>query len=269
MSLPPRLEKFLIEACDLVFAVTPQKLPQRKLLEECRIVSHRGIHDNLQSKENTLEAFDLAEQKGIWGIELDFRWTRDLVPVVVHDPDLDRVFGINKKIAELDFEALTNLCPQVPSLEQVVGKYGKKMHLMIEVKQEPYPNRRQQDLILEQIFSGISPCQDYHLISLDPEMLERIECVPNWAKMPVAELNVSRLSQIALERNYAGILGHYFLIGGKVVKKHLNAGQKIGTGYPNSRNGLSREINRGVNWLFSNDAEELDRIIRDLLQEFI
>ena len=57
MSLPPRLEKFLIETCDLVFAVTPQKLPKRKLLEECRIVSHRGIHDNLQSKENTLEAF--------------------------------------------------------------------------------------------------------------------------------------------------------------------------------------------------------------------
>ena len=87
--------------------------------------------------------------------------------------------------------------------------------------------------------------------------------------MPVAELNVSRLSQIALERNYAGILGHYFLLGRNVVKKHLNAGQEIGTGYPNSRNGLSREINRGVNWLFSNDAEELDRIRRDLLQEFI
>ena len=35
-----------------------------------------------------MDAFVLAEEKGVFGIELDFRWTKDLVPVVVHDPDL-------------------------------------------------------------------------------------------------------------------------------------------------------------------------------------
>ena len=81
-------------------------------------------------------------------------------------------------------------------------------------------------------------------------MLELIECVPDHAKMPVAELNVGKLSEIALEKNYAGVLGHYFLLNGRLVQKHLEAGQKVGTGYPDSRNCMSRELNRGVNWLF-------------------
>ena len=142
------------------------------------------------------------------------------------------------------------------------------MHLMIEIKQETYPDQEQQNLILEKLLSQIEPCRDYHLISLDPGMLERIECVSNHAKMPVAELHVSELSRIALEKEYAGLLGHYLLIDAKTVQKHLDAGQKIGTGYPNSRNALSREINRGVSWLFSNDAEGLDRLKRNVLQEY-
>ena len=98
-------------------------------------------------------------------------------------------------------------------------------------------------------------------------MLELIECVPDHAKMPVAELNVGKLSEIALEKNYAGVLGHYFLLNGRLVQKHLEAGQKVGTGYSDSRNCMSRELNRGVNWLFSNDAGRLEQIRKAMLAE--
>ena len=218
MNLHPELERFLITSCDQFFSAFPQKRPAKKLLEDCLIISHRGIHDQREIKENTMDAFVLAEEKGVYGIELDFRWTRDLVPVVVHDPDLERVFGMDVQIAEHDFESLKSLCPSVPSLQQVVERFGNKMHLMIEVKHEHYPNPEHQNTILEAIFSNLIPGQDYHLISLDPEMLELIECVPDHAKMPVAELNVGKLSEIALERNYAGVLGHYFLLNGRLVQ---------------------------------------------------
>jgi len=267
MNLHPKLERFLMTSCDQFFSAFPQKRPAKKLLEDCLIISHRGIHDQRKIKENTMDAFVLAEEKGVYGIELDFRWTRDLVPVVVHDPDLERVFGMDVQIAEHDFESLKSLCPSVPSLQQVVERFGNKMHLMIEVKHEPYPNPEHQNTILEAIFSNLIPGQDYHLISLDPEMLELIECVPDHAKMPVAELNVGKLSEIALEKNYAGVLGHYFLLHGRLVQKHLEAGQKVGTGYPDSRNCMSRELNRGVNWLFSNDAGGLEQIRKAMLAE--
>ncbi len=79
MNLHPKLERFLMTSCDQFFSAFPQKRPAKKLLEDCLIISHRGIHDQREIKENTMEAFKLAEEKGVYGIELDFRWTRDLV----------------------------------------------------------------------------------------------------------------------------------------------------------------------------------------------
>jgi len=53
-----------------------------------------------------------------------------------------------------------------------------------------------------------------------------------------------------------------------LVQKHLEVGQKVGTGYPDSRNCMSRELNRGVNWLFSNDAGRLEQIRKAMLAEY-
>ena len=83
MKLPTWLETRLMQVCDLVFAVIPQQTPTLEKLGQCKIISHRGQHDNQEIFENTLTAFDHAlETDGIWGIELDFRWTKDLYPVV-------------------------------------------------------------------------------------------------------------------------------------------------------------------------------------------
>ena len=75
-------------ACDVIFAIIPQKTPTKENLRNCKIVSHRGQHDNIKILENTFKAFDNALQnKGISGIEFDFRWTKDIQPVVIHDSD--------------------------------------------------------------------------------------------------------------------------------------------------------------------------------------
>jgi len=42
-------------------------------------------------------------------------------------------------------------------------------------------------------------------------------------------------------------------------------GQSIGTGYICSKNCLIRELNRGVKWIFSNNAVELQGILNSLL----
>ena len=54
-------------------------------------------------------------------------------------------------------------------------------------------------------------------------MLELIECVPDYAKMPVAELNVENSAKL-LWKGYARGLGHY-LLHGRLVQKHIEAGQ--------------------------------------------
>ena len=268
MNLPSWLENWLMMVWDFILAVIPRQLPTLDNLENCKIISHRGQHDNKEVLENTIAAFDLAlETHGIWGIELDFRWTKDLCPVVIHDPDLLRLHGINRIVSDLTLNELKQSCPLIPTLEEVLNRYGKKLHLMVEVKEETYPQPEKQDMILKGLFSELEPSKDFHLISLEPKMLEIIKFADNSAKVLVAEYNVIELSRISLENKFAGFAGHYLLIGNKVVKLHLKSGQKIGVGYPKSKNSLFRELNRGVDWIFCNDAVGLNYILQNELNK--
>ena len=83
----------------------------------------------------------------------------------------------------------------------------------------------------------------------------------------LAIFNEQELSAVALSGGFAGLGGHYLLVTPELVRQHLAAGQMVGTGYPNSRNCLFREPNRGVKWLFSNNALELAEIREQALQE--
>jgi glycerophosphoryl diester phosphodiesterase len=42
--------------------------------------------------------------------------------------------------------------------------------------------------------------------------------------------------------------------------------QKMGTGYIGSKNCLFRELNRGIEWIFSNNAADLQKIVQHLLK---
>lgn len=55
------------------------------------VIAHRGASGH--APENTMAAFELALQQGADAIELDVRLTADGVPVVLHDPTLDRTTG--------------------------------------------------------------------------------------------------------------------------------------------------------------------------------
>jgi glycerophosphoryl diester phosphodiesterase len=268
MELPSWLESCLMQICDSIFAIVPQKAPTLENLSKCKIISHRGQHDNITVYENTLSAFDHAlETEGIWGIELDFRWTKDLHPVVVHDPDLLRLFGSNLKISEITLAELKVHCPQVPTLEEVLLRYGGKLHLMVEAKEEHYPQPEKQNMILKDLFSQLRPREDFHLLSLDPKMLVLVKFVDTSAKILVAVFNAKTLSKISLNEKYAGLGGHYMLLLKKIVKQHLDCGQKIGVGYPKSKNNLFREINRGVEWIFCNDAVVVSGILQTELKK--
>ena len=82
--------------------------------------------------------------------------------------------------------------------------------------------------------------------------------------IPIATLNMNQISELALKNDYCGIAGHYLLLDNVKLAKHRNKGQIVGTGYPASTNCLFREINRGVEWIFSNNAGELQGIANRL-----
>ena len=265
MKFFSHLEKKLEQLVDYFYAVWPQPFPGYERLKDCRIISHRGEYDNQTVFENTRKAFDRIYDAGVWGLEFDLRWTKDLHPVVVHDPDLRRVFNLDLKIADVKLEVLRARCPQVPLLKEVVQAYGRKLHLMVEIKAETYPDPERQNNILQDIFASLEPRADYHLMSLTPEMFDLITFVPPSTFIPIAIWKVSRFSRLALQKKMGGVAGHYFLLGNSIMSAHRASGQKVGTGYPGSKNCLFREINRGVEWIFSNNAAEVQTIVGRLI----
>lgn len=264
MSVFDRIESRLLHQIDRIFERRPRAAPAASRLAGCRVVSHRGEHDGRGVLENTLPAFDAAVALGVWGFECDIRWTRDLAPVVIHDPDLRRVFGLPRRVAECTLAELERDCPGLPTLAAVIARYGGKVHLMVEVKQEPYPDPVRQNRILGDLFGQLTPGTDFHLLSLAPEMFRRTRFAPPAACLPVARLNLPRLSGLALQQGYAGVAGHYALVGDGLIRRHHAAGQRVGTGYPRSMPVLFRELDRQVDWIFSNHAGRIMQWLRAL-----
>jgi glycerophosphoryl diester phosphodiesterase len=245
---------------DSIMAAIPRPVPERAALQRCKIISHRGEHDNKTVMENTLQAFSQARDAGVWGIECDIRWTADLVPVICHDASPARVFGEKAPVSAMTREQLRAVVPDIPSLQDVIQQFGGNTHLMLEIKAEPWPQPERQCETLRTLLSPLAPVDDFHILSLDPAVFEPLDFLPNECFFPVAETNVSAISAHAIERGYGGFGGHYLLLNNRLMQHHEAHRQQLGTGFPRSRNCLFRELNRGIEWIFSNDAVALQKI---------
>ncbi len=238
----------------------PHPMPPVHRLRTCRIVSHRGEHDNRDCLENTLAAFDAAADAGVWGVELDVRWTGDLVPVICHDADTQRLFGNGLFIGRTSLDALRQRMPSIPTLADVIDRYGGRQHLMIEIKAEPYPRPDLQARRMQALLAGLCPGRDFHLMSLHPSMFTRFDFLPPQTFLPIAQLRMDRISRLALKNGWNGVAGHYLMTTNRVIARHHRSGQRVGAGFADSTRSLYREINRRVDWIFSNRAAALQTV---------
>lgn len=245
---------------DRVFRRWPRPVPRAPLLKSCRLISHRGEHDNRRRLENTLPAFDAAVDAGVWGIEMDVRWTRDLVPVVFHDPDTLRLFNAANVIGQITIDDLKKTFPLIPTLSEVVDRYGGRSHLMMEIKDEPYPAPSIQSRRMKRLLLHLDPGTDFHLMGLYPGSFGYFRFLPARTFLPIARVRFDRLSRMAAARRWAGVAGHYLLAGNSLLARHHGLGQGIGTGFADSRRCLFREVARGVDWIFSNRAVDMQAI---------
>ncbi|MBQ8681530.1 MAG: glycerophosphodiester phosphodiesterase [Bacilli bacterium] len=105
------------------------------MFKESYIIAHRGIHDNKQVYENTLEAFSLAINKG-YIIELDVRLTKDQQIVVFHDENTKRITNQDLIIEESTYQELNQQdIIHIPLLEEVLNLVNGKVPILIEIKQ--------------------------------------------------------------------------------------------------------------------------------------
>ena len=255
-----RVETLFHRIVNAVCRRWPQSVPRRHHLRTCRIISHRGEHDNRACVENTLAAFDQAAAAGVWGIELDVRWTRDLIPVVFHDAGTGRLFNAPVQICQLTMDDLRARFPLIPTFSEVIDRFGGKRHLMIEIKVEIYPRPADQSRHMKRLLEHLAPGKDFHLMSLNPSMFAFFDFLPARTLIPIARFHIDHLSRLARANGWGGIAGHYLFMPRRLINYHHRLDQRIGTGFADSRNCLYRSVSRGVDWIFSNRAAAMQAI---------
>lgn len=235
---------------DKIVSLIPYRAVESR--NKVKLIAHRGAHSNTV-KENSVEAFDQALTLGAWGIELDIRQSKDGHLIVHHDSSLKRVWGVDKSIDQLTLVQIQQVSSQIPTLEQVVTKYGKKMHLLIELK-SPFNNEK---LLLDTL-APLKAGDDYHLLSLHEDIFSQLKQINPSNLCLVPELwNVNKFCQLSLTKHYGGVLGHYLLMTKRKQRALHQAGQIVGTGFVNSKPCLYREITRGVDWIFTDKLHQL------------
>ena len=249
-----------------VLSLLPAPSPSLKQLRACKLVGHRGTHLGTPFIENTLPGFFALANTGVWGVELDIRWTKDLVPVVSHDADCARLFQSSINIADVDYARLHSEVPAIPSLEAVIDAVGNKLHLMIELKDDSYPQPPQQKQILHSLLSRLVPATDYHILALQPDLFKHVSFVPLEAQVIVGIFNVKQVSQYAQALRCGGVAGAYPFFTKKLRALHHELGQCVGTGHINTKRLLFREIAKGTDWIFSNRALSLQTLINTTIK---
>jgi glycerophosphoryl diester phosphodiesterase len=152
------------------------------------LVAHRG--DREGGVENTLGAFKLAAKSGAMFAECDIQFTRDLVPVVIHDDHLKRLCDLDLHVSLLDLIDLEELCYPyftLLTLQKLLAWLKKKPPLTLFIENKPDVRKRLDDsdiaarlvaLIPEAVLSHIV------LISESGNILDacrdQLECPVGW-----------------------------------------------------------------------------------------
>ena len=109
-----------------------------------RPIAHRGLHNNRDIVENTIESFELAVENNL-SIELDIVLSKDGEVMVFHDYDLNRLAGLNKLIKNCTVNELRNIKlletnSVISSMDEVLYKINGKVPILIEIKESFHPD---------------------------------------------------------------------------------------------------------------------------------
>ena len=98
------------------------------------VIAHRG--GGLLFPENTISAFKGVQKLGVDAVECDVQLTMDGKLAVMHDPNLKRMAGIDKRISEVTSDDIKKIIllnnEKIPMLDELIKDVDTR--LIIELK---------------------------------------------------------------------------------------------------------------------------------------
>ena len=142
-------------------------------------IAHRGYV--AKGVENSIEALEGAAEVGADYVEFDIILTKDNKFVVMHDFNLKRLAGINKRVQDMNFDEIVGLqikqgdyTSKIPSLEEFVTKAKElNMKLVIELKPHGAEPSNYIDILINEVKR--LKLENYKFMSLNPKVVEELE----------------------------------------------------------------------------------------------
>ena len=149
------------------------------------LVAHRGFASHYP--ENTLESISAAIKAGAYFIEFDIQLSQDLVPILLHDADLQRTAGRSESALELNFDMLSKFfvgqrelfgnsfaSTRIPSLREAVDLLASfpEVTAFVEVKIESLLAFGREE-VLSRVLKALEPISAQSvIISYDDQFLQ-------------------------------------------------------------------------------------------------
>ena len=142
-------------------------------------IAHRGYI--AKGVENSIEALEGAAEVGADYVEFDIILTKDNKFVVMHDYNLKRLAGINKRVQDMNFDEVVGLTikqgdyiSKIPSLEEFVNKAKElNMNLVIELKPHGSEPSNYIDILIDEVKR--LKLENYKFMSLNSKVIEELE----------------------------------------------------------------------------------------------
>ena len=144
-----------------------------------KTIAHRGYV--AKGVENSIEALEGAAEVGADYVEFDIILTKDNKFVVMHDYNLKRLAGLNKRVQDMNFDEVVGLTikqgdytSKIPSLEEFVNKAKElNMNLVIELKPHGAEPSNYIDILIDEIKR--LKLENYKFMSLNSKVMEELE----------------------------------------------------------------------------------------------
>ncbi len=174
-----------------------------------RPIAHRGLHNNKDIIENTIESFELAIRNN-FSIELDIVLSKDGEIMVFHDYNLNRLAGSNKLINnctanELRDIKLLGTNSVIPSIDEVLYRINGKVPILIEIKESFHPDIEERLFEIIRSYEGEIAIQSFDKKSIiwfkNNAPFYKLGLISNDPKLTVEEISELDVDFLAFDIN--------------------------------------------------------------------
>ena len=246
--------------------------PNIAKLHTAEVTAHRGASHG--APENTLAAFSLAIEEGADYIELDVRETKDGELIIMHDENLKRTCGVDKKVGKQTFKQIRKYSAgkkfskkfkdeKVPTLREAIELIGDSAVINIEIKTSNTDKH-----LVEGIVDLVHEYNIGHQVviaSTSSKALRKVkELDPSLKTVYIMQIAYGDFYSMSFVDVYSV---KYTFVSYDMVKKIHNMGKEIYVWTVDDRNVLEQMMQKNVDNIITNNPEYVKETMSSIYEE--